>query len=183
MLRPLELGLRRGWRLSRALRPGKPAELLQLLLNNPPRNQPLASETLGGCEAAAARPRCTELTLVWGRTDATCLQVKNSPNLFKTRESPPPSSWPRTVTLMASLYDVPDMSSSQPLYVPSAACYTHDVSQLSHVSVVPASPVEPRHDLGRPATSVCRLNAACAVTQNRTGIHLHYSFSRCAQCA
>lgn len=56
MLRPLEFGLRRGWRLSRALRSGKPAELLQLLLNNPPRNQPLASEALGGCEAAAARP-------------------------------------------------------------------------------------------------------------------------------
>lgn len=88
-------------------------------------------------------PRCTELTLVWGRTDATCLQVKNSPNLFKTRESPPPSSWPRTVTLMASLYDVRDMSSSQPLYVSSEACYTHDVSQLSHAAVVSASPVAP----------------------------------------
>lgn len=56
MLRPLEFGLRRGWRLVRALRPGKPAELLQLLLNNPPRNQPLASEALGGYEAAATRP-------------------------------------------------------------------------------------------------------------------------------
>lgn len=88
-------------------------------------------------------PRCTELTLAWGRTDATCLQVKNSPNLFKTGESPPPSSWPRTLTLMASLYDVCDMSSSQPLYIPSAACYTHAVSQLSHMAVVSANPIAP----------------------------------------
>ena len=88
-------------------------------------------------------PRCTELTLVWGRTDATCLQVKNSPNLFKTRESSSPSSWPRTVTLMASLYDVCDMASSQPLYVSSEACYTHGLSQLSHAAVVSASPVAP----------------------------------------
>lgn len=56
MLRPLDFGLHRGWRLSRALRLSKPAELLQLLLNNPPRNQPLASEAFGGCEAATARP-------------------------------------------------------------------------------------------------------------------------------
>lgn len=88
-------------------------------------------------------PRCTELTLVWGRTDATCLQVKNSPNLFKTRESPPFSSWPRTVTLMASLYDVCDMSSSQPLYVSSEACYAHVVSQLSHMPSSAVSPAAP----------------------------------------